>query len=1002
MQLRAQSTWWRWGQRLPFTYLSCDDSTRVHKRPHFYNWLLFAVQGELRDCTANRTREARGSKVMLTRETRKTYQWVPYRQHLPLVTASYSSLCVTLAHPRIFSQRQRWLTLVKEIGIFPHSITLLFLFASRFSMPFATLDRTHKRIRSEDPYIARDGFCPQYATARPSTTGEEFNFGLQQFQYKDPSTAFPTFQPLPPHHRWADRKSSSTGSHRIRPSTSPTDTFAVAAPVAPTSIFASNPPTPLEHPVSSAESVDSEPLHPRRISSSTVNNNNSNNSNDNDINNDDSNNISSSTAVSAAAATWPFSDEESYVEETGSEVALSPILPASSDIIQEALSKFKLSYTDKGINMEARISNVSDLRTLIDAFSKLCSISSASGTNINVGNNERQNASGVILYRNPNHRTRPVNFFASVCRLGQLHHPHSKHGPLVTLREIADACIQTYFTCWVRYTPILRKDEFMAWYDSHPAATETLIVNAICAFVFQHMVIHHGRPGLSHFLNDHNQIQEQEEFFFDRARECLSQSFDCPSRYDVVALLFMSARAEPSKRHHYVGMAVSALHNLEIYPRMAAHADDDSYDKEMDTRLWWFAWAMDFSFYSAGAPKNTPQTKYPGPVDTPRLFEQDIDEGEIAVLTLIHCLKFWRLQADIIHTFYEHDSDMTVEQLRAYDKRILEIYNALPDYFRFDSGFEYGCEDLFSACVRVNIEYHATRIILHKLFIPDITDPHPSSFSLESLNICLSLAFNQLRALNTCTKSLLGRCAFDRDEFWRAAEIISMAKDIFRDCASPIILQGIDAADFERGLSNAQGILLNTREYKARVKNWIQVADWLDVEIRRHQLHSHPNRKNVFKEATVAKAPDYFLANVKPSAKSQELNESHHQLSPSGPLLSVLSFSNTFSSSSASANTPISSSGIFPSTAVTPCAPTMVHFNYSTFSNTTTTTNAAATATQISNTATATPATTLSSSSSSSTTTTSRSTSSKNQPRFRYFNPRKMNKFLFIDENPSF
>ncbi|KAI7905535.1 uncharacterized protein BX663DRAFT_500063, partial [Cokeromyces recurvatus] len=674
---------------------------------------------------------------------------------------------------------------------------------------------------------------------------------------------------------------------------------------------------------------------------------------------------------------------------------------SSPPIFTDVLSRIKFSYSDIGINLEAKISNASELSLLIDAFSHLCCSSSSSSsvtTTTTTTNQENSDSTSshddtnkvfhnkMLLCRNKLNQTKPVNFFASTCTLGQNSNPLSNLDSLTSQRKIVDACIDIFFKCWVRYKPILKKDEFMTWYESQHEPTETLIVNAICAHVFRHMVIHHPQQSLDHFLKDQDKLQEQEEYFFSRARECLSQSFDTPDRYTIIALLFMSIRADPSKGHHYVGMAASALHELNIYPRMV-NEDVDSYDKEMDTRLWWFVWAIDFYHWSAGAHKNTPQPFIQGEIDLPKVFEQDIDETEISVITFTYCLMLWKIQADIVTTFYlqDHSTELVVEQLIEYDRRLSNFYRDLPDYLIFDSGFEYGCEELFLACLRVNIEYNATLIILHKLFIPEMNPIRPSQTSLESLNSCLSAALTQLSAIKTCTMTTIGHCAFDRDELWRAAEVISVAMDIYHHSLSPkdqmTILKNIKLQDFMLGLTKSYQILQNTREFRFAYKNWLQVADWIQAEIRRHQLAvGNRTLKHQFEDESNKKnKPDYFLAHLKPNPstlsyltttkKKREDNPSVLYQQRQSSTRKSISFQNQFSVQPAihpsSSSLPSSTVNIRKSSFST--APPFVHFtNYT----------------------------------SSDKQKQQPSSNGKNHARFRYFNPRKMNKFLFIDEHP--
>ncbi|KAI8368888.1 hypothetical protein EDC96DRAFT_504672 [Choanephora cucurbitarum] len=711
-------------------------------------------------------------------------------------------------------------------------------------------------------------------------------------------------------------------------------------------------------------------------------------------------------------------------------------IPNSSEL--DIWSKFNLSYTDVGINMEANVTSASELHSLIDAFSKLCNTNlpvvahdsglpsplglspSSLSTGDYLSNKSDIGSSGIKMCRNKSHKLKPINYFASVGKLGQSPRPaYSKHGQ-ISLRQVADACVETYFTCWIRNTPILKRDEFMAWYHAQPDPANTLIVNAICVSVFRHMVVHHSRPGLEHFVGDEDKIQEQEEYFFEQAREYLSQSFDHPDRFTIIALQFILFRAEPSKRHHYAGMAVSALHELEIYPRTVDEADDESYEKEMDTRLWWSIWAFDFYVYSAGgAVKNTPQPRIPGiEIDLPRVMEQDIDEDEIAIIAYIHCLRLWRIQAHFLSVVYEQESDMTLEQLLSYDQQLLDFYANLPNYLKFDSGFEYGHEDLFLACIRVNIEYNATRIILHKLFVPDVNDTRPSQSSLESLNICLKMALKQLPALNSGAFLPNGRCAFDRDELWRAAEMISMAMDVYRSCASiqdrALILKDIRASEFENGLTKALDILKNTMEYEAQSRNWIQVADWLEVEIRRHERYSNSrNKANEQVSANNSKL-DYFLANLKTDAEKKRQagmidtdkikHDLHRRMSNSSSCSSIAPLSsptttshqsNILSSVSGSSNYTFSitkSSNWSPLPAGNEKGAIPIPFKSKSPSNPIQF-NSPPTHTSFVQYNPKSPSDSFQYHSKS-------SNQSKNQAKFRYFSPKKMNKYMFIDDNP--
>lgn len=231
----------------------------------------------------------------------------------------------------------------------------------------------------------------------------------------------------------------------------------------------------------------------------------------------------------------------------------------------------------------------------------------------------------------------------------------------------------------------------------------------------------------------------------------------------------------------------------------------------------------------------------------PRICEQDIDQvEEHGILADIYCLKWWRFQNDVMADVYEQDdNNMTDEQLRQYDDQLLQMYQSLPQYLQWNSGFAYGSEDLFMVCVRVNVEFNATRIILHIPFLPDANNLHPTSVALQSLNICLKTALIQLETISASNKDGR-RCSFDRDELWRAGEIISLSMDVYRNCLSyspadcDLIVKDIDKRAYENGLVRAMGIMQDSSEFKVSRKDWVQVYDWLKDEIARHNRLDRP------------------------------------------------------------------------------------------------------------------------------------------------------------------
>ncbi|KAG2172220.1 hypothetical protein INT43_004761 [Umbelopsis isabellina] len=679
------------------------------------------------------------------------------------------------------------------------------------------------------------------------------------------------------------------------------------------------------------------------------------------------------------------------------ESASTPVSPPETPTSQlpqnalcDALSKFSISYTDQGLKMEAKVGNVSELRALMDSIPQLAN---------NQQKDTPKNSTKAIICRNKHTHAKPANLFQRAWSPGKkICAPTCK--PQMSRQQIVDACIQTYFDCWVRYSLILTKEEFMAYKSKLQDPLDDILINAICAHSYKHTVTHHATsPEMAMLACDQDKLQEQVNYYFNKARVALAQSFDAPDRYTIIALLFMSTCTEKSRSHLYTGMAISALHQLKIYPRMAKEdVEECSYQKEMDTRLWWYAWSIDLYHHSGGAPKNTPQLPFPGEIGLPTVYEQDIDDTEIGVLVEAQCMQIWQIQADIVEFFYESDSDtiMSAEQLQDFESRLESWRIALPPYFQLDSGFEYGSEDMFLGCLRVHLEYNATMVILQKLFIPELGDASPTKTSLQALNKCLRTATIQLKILNTCQKLPLGHCGFDRDELWRAAEIISLSLEVYNTVKSQadkrMILNGVRKSELETGLPRALNIIKGTREWQTDSRNWTQVSDWLEIEIAKLKLP--PGQVD---EKMTNKPAAYFSANLKPGCalrKSSISDEStpqvkmeledptltsvpvgkHRTKSSPSAMLSVLSFpmGDTSMSRKSSVAEPILSTP-------KPSIPIQFHNNFGPSPQ-----HFVQDKTPPSNFV----------------RNTSHSAGSKNQPRFRYFNPRKMNKFMFIDEHP--
>ncbi|GAB5589339.1 hypothetical protein Unana1_04239 [Umbelopsis nana] len=692
----------------------------------------------------------------------------------------------------------------------------------------------------------------------------------------------------------------------------------------------------------------------------------------------------------------PASPPESYAS------ANSP-RPATEVMLNEALSSFHISYGESGISMETNVSSASGLRSLIETFNQVgITPRSPSPKNRMSFSSTASVASDKsnVLSKNRQFSTQPVNFFEKLGRA--LYENQRLEQTSVLKQQIVAGCIDAYFACWIRYSPVVNRQQFEEWYHSETNPMNTFLVNAICTYTVKHMMIHHACEAASEIPLSHGQIRDMEDYFFDRAKEALEQDFDHSDRYSVIGMLLLAFRAEDKKATVYSGMATRALHDLDVSPRMLSQQhvieyDDESYEKELDTRLWWFAWVTDFAVYSGGGfSKNTPQTRFRGEVDLPQLFPQDKNEAEHAVPMYRHGLQTWRLQADIINGLYESGDDdaLTTEQLDSFELALQELRQGLPDSFRLDTGFQFTTPSAFIGCLRIQIELCATHIILHKLFLPDANNiEQMSDNSLISLNRCLYSAIQQLKMLKTTLELPGGGCSFDRDELWRSSEIISLAMTIHQQCSAKeqqLIMEGINYSDVQEGLPMALQIIRNTPEVRFRANlNFGQLKDWIEAEIKKHGLP--------------VPQPVSFAHRKKPEPKEAAVPKKKNSYRQDTDYDTV-SFTISPSKSSPPTTSPAAASAAAPQPQYKSSPQKSQHSQ-----------SASTIAVQFQNSFGPPPSPAVSSpmytksESKSQRSTEDRgfvnqvgwsSTYVKGQPRFRYFSPKTSDKLMFIDENP--
>ncbi|SAL97618.1 hypothetical protein [Absidia glauca] len=347
---------------------------------------------------------------------------------------------------------------------------------------------------------------------------------------------------------------------------------------------------------------------------------------------------------------------------------------------------------------------------------------------------------------------------------------------------------------------------------------------------------------------------------------------------------------------------------------------------ELDTRLWWMTWMNDFAVSSSGSSTNMLSScfddgfmKIPTSASTipssassttsmddsytqqqqqqqqkrsscrrrrvPRLWSFDCDgASEYGIMVNEHCLSIWRMQAEIIQhhytssanendrSFFADESAVGVSSLETFDTQLNQFSQNLP--MELQGHLPYDATPVSLVRARVHLELNATRIVLHKLYIPDDIDDASdaagvdsimadylensvNSLQWRSLNICLTAALDQVKIMHHCVMvypSVL-RCGFDRDELWRAAEIISVAIDVLAGVTrrfgkldqerieQQILYQVASKDALLNALDQSLVFVQNTYELlHCNNSNFRQLEEWLKDRIAYHKKHipTHP------------------------------------------------------------------------------------------------------------------------------------------------------------------
>lgn len=152
----------------------------------------------------------------------------------------------------------------------------------------------------------------------------------------------------------------------------------------------------------------------------------------------------------------------------------------------------------------------------------------------------------------------------------------------------------------------------------------------------------------------------------------------------------------------------------------------------------------------------------------------DTAEAMYAVYAWGHESKLWEIQNSIWHTFYssqQSDSEAAVDALLAFEDAVIDWYRQIPDFFKVDSNDPTDKELTYTASLELKVEFFATLLTLHKVFMPSPDDPEPlTPAARKSLHVCLDCA-SLMISLIELEVDYGRKCAIEIHEFGRAIDI---------------------------------------------------------------------------------------------------------------------------------------------------------------------------------------------------------------------------------------
>ncbi|KAL7325993.1 hypothetical protein PS15p_208393 [Mucor circinelloides] len=384
---------------------------------------------------------------------------------------------------------------------------------------------------------------------------------------------------------------------------------------------------------------------------------------------------------------------------------------------------WKLSLTPSGIRINTNITNINDLyHILLQGIARL-----------EINNKAWINVPSFVTSHSH------AEAFSVVSK-----HPCLKTETPTTTQNLQPLVLSCYQPCFLPYQ-IVDQRAFLQKYHNPQSPQELLLVNSIHAWVAKHASIYHPTT-----LYNEPAVDIAGESYFLEAKQLLRRCFTISNATTIHALLnlymYQLSCERTTLAYLYIGLAIRMAEDLGLHnKRGGGHTTIDLKQQEINKRLWWSVYWLDLC---AALESNRPtmvddkdcDIEYPA-----RLEDEDQETG-YRIAFSVASIKLMKIRKAIAkHLPSERKSGSCLLDAVAHlESRLTQWLQELPHDLSFSTAVAAATaakKRTFrdEACLILNIQYHTTWIMLHKLFLNE-QEIAESPVALLSLDVCIRSA----------------------------------------------------------------------------------------------------------------------------------------------------------------------------------------------------------------------------------------------------------------------